>query len=85
MKIQSYNISFNLALEDLAQLGSKFYYAKLPKFPVEATMSINALAGDFQTGSLVEIYNNNLSYNPSVTLNYVQAILLFSISLKTAN
>lgn len=69
MKIQSYNISFNLALENLAQLGSKFYYAKLPKFPVEATLSINALAGDFQTGSLVEIYNNNLSYNPTVTLN----------------
>lgn len=69
MKIQSYSLSFNLGLEDLAQLGSKFFYAKLPKFPVEATLTVNALAGDFQTGSLVQIYNNNLSYNPTITLN----------------
>ena len=69
LKVQSYSLSFNLNLEDLAQLGSKFFYAKLPKFPVEATLSVNALAGDFQTGSLVEIYNNNLGYNPSITIN----------------
>lgn len=68
MKIQSYNLSFNLALEDLAQLGTKYFYAKLPRFPVEATLSIDALAGDFQTGSLVEIYNNNNTFNPSVTI-----------------
>ncbi len=68
LKVQSYNLSFNLGLEDLAQLGSKFYYAKLPKFPVEATLSVNALAGEFQTGSLLEIYNNNTSFNPSITI-----------------
>ena len=69
LKVQSYSLSFNLNLEDLAQLGSKFFYAKLPKFPVEATLTVNALAGDFQTGSLVEIYNNNLDFNPSITIN----------------
>ncbi len=69
LKVQSYNLSFNLGLEDLAQLGSKFYYAKLPKFPVEATLTVNALAGDYQTGSLVEIYNNNATFNPSITIN----------------
>ncbi len=68
LKVQSYSLSFNLGLEDLAQLGSKFYYAKLPKFPVEATLTVNALAGDFQTGSLLEIYNNNNSFNPSITI-----------------
>ena len=69
IKIQSYNISVNLNLEDLAQLGSKYYYAKLPKFPVEVTLSIDALAGDIQTGSLVEIFNNNNTFNPSITIN----------------
>ena len=69
IKVQSYNLSFNLALEDLAQLGSKYYYAKLPKFPVEATLNIDCLAGDLQTGSLIEICNNNLTFNPSITIN----------------
>lgn len=69
IKIQDYNLSFNLNLEDLAQLGSKYYYAKLPRFPVEATLTVNALAGDIQTGSLVEIFNNNLTFNPSITIN----------------
>lgn len=69
IKIQDYNLSFNLNLEDLPQLGSKFFYAKLPKFPVEATLTVNALAGDLQTGSLVEIFNNNTDFNPSITLN----------------
>jgi len=69
IKIQSYNLSFNLNLEDLQQLGSKYAYAKVPKFPVEATLSVTALAGDLQTGSLVEIVNNNLSFNPSITIN----------------
>lgn len=69
MKIQSYNLSFNFNLEDLAQLGSKFFYAKLPRFPLEATLTIEALAGDIQTGTLIEITNNNLTYNPSITIN----------------
>ncbi len=69
LKIQSYNLSFNLSLEDLQQLGNKYAYAKVPKFPVEATLSVTALAGDLQTGSLVEIVNNNLSFNPSITIN----------------
>lgn len=69
IKIQDYNLSFNLNLEDLAQLGSKYYYAKLPRFPVEATLTVNCLAGDIQTGSLVEIFNNNLTFNPSITIN----------------
>lgn len=68
IKPQSYNISVNLNLEDLQQLGSKFAYAKVPKFPVEASLTVNCLIGDFQTGSLVEIVNNNLSFNPSITL-----------------
>jgi hypothetical protein len=69
IKIQSYNLSFNLQLEDLTQLGSKYYYAKLPRFPVEATLTIDALAGDIQSGTLVEITNNNLTFNPSITIN----------------
>jgi hypothetical protein len=69
LKIQSYDISINFNIENLTQLGNKYYYAKLPRFPVEATMTVEALAGDFQTGILGEIWANNVSYNPLVTLN----------------
>lgn len=69
IKIQSYNLSFNLNLEDLTQLGNRFFYARLPRFPVDATLTINALAGDIQTGTLIEIYNNNNTFNPSITIN----------------
>jgi hypothetical protein len=68
MKIQSYSISYDLGRDDLQKLGSKYAFAKVIRFPVNATMSVTADIGDFQTGSLVEIVNNNTSFNPKVTL-----------------
>jgi hypothetical protein len=69
IKVQSFNFSFNLNQEDLLKLGSKFAYAKVPRFPVDASLTITALAGDVTTGNLVNILNNNGSFNPTVTLN----------------
>ena len=69
MKVQSFNLTFNLNREDLLKLGSKYAFAKVPRFPVDATLTVEALVGDFQTGSLVEIVNNNDSFNPSISLN----------------
>jgi hypothetical protein len=68
LKIQSYNLSFNFNREDLQKLGSKYAFAKVPVFPVQCTMSVTANVGEFQTGSLVQIVNDNKSFNPSVTL-----------------
>ncbi len=68
IKIQSFNLSFNLNQEDLNKLGSKYAYAKVPTFPVTCSMQVEAIAGDFVTGSLTEIVDNNFSYNPSVTM-----------------
>lgn len=68
MKIQSYNVSFSLNQEDLTKLGTKYAYAKLPRFPVQATMTVNAVLGDMQTGSLIEIVNNNNTFNPIVNI-----------------
>jgi hypothetical protein len=85
LKIQSYNISVNFNLENLAQLGSKAYYAILPKFPVEATLTVECLAGDFQTGMLTEIVNNNDSFNPTITLNEPGTLIpVVSYQLKNA-
>jgi hypothetical protein len=68
MKAQSFNFSFNLNQEDLNKLGSKYAYAKVPVFPISATLSCTATVGDNQTGNLVDIVNNNKNFNPTVTI-----------------
>ena len=45
IKIQNFNVSFNTNQEDLNKLGSKFAYAKVPRFPVSATLTASALLG----------------------------------------
>lgn len=68
IKVQSFNVSANTNQEDISKLGTKYAYAKVPRFPVSATMTVNALVGDHQTGSLVEIVNNNKDFNPSINI-----------------
>ncbi len=68
LKIQSYTINFNLTRQDLNKLGSKYAFAKVIQFPQAVTMQVQADAGEFSSGSLVEIINNNTSFNPKVQL-----------------
>jgi hypothetical protein len=68
LKIQSYNISFNFNQQDLSKLGSKYAFAKVPQFPVTASLQVEAFVGDLQTGSLVDLVNDNRSFDPSITL-----------------
>jgi hypothetical protein len=68
IKLQSYNFSFNFNQEDLNQLGSKYAYAKVPRFPLLATLQVEAIAGDFVTGKLTEIVGNNSNFNPTITM-----------------
>ena len=67
-KPQSFNISFNLAPEDLNKLGSKYAYAKVPKFPVAVSLSTSFLCGDNQTGNLINMVNDNKDFNPSISI-----------------
>lgn len=70
LKIQSYNLSFNLNQEDLAKLGSKYAFAKVPVFPVQCSLQVEAIVGDLQTGNLVDIVADNRSFNPSITITH---------------
>jgi hypothetical protein len=70
LKIQSYNLSFNLNQEDLSKLGSKYAFAKVPTFPVQASLQVEAIVGDLQTGSLVDFVADNRSFNPSITITH---------------
>ena len=70
LKIQSYNLSFNLNQEDLNKLGSKYAFAKVPVFPVTSTLQVETFAGDLQTGNLIDIVSDNRSFNPSITIKH---------------
>lgn len=68
MKAQNYSISADLSRQNLDKLGSKYAFAKVINFPLNATMTVTANVGDSQTGSLVEMVNNNDTFNPYVRI-----------------
>lgn len=69
VKIQSYNISFDLALESLNQLGSLYPYARQPKFPVTLSASVTAYWGNLLSGSLRNVLCADSPYTLGVYLN----------------
>jgi len=68
MKVQNYTVACPIGRTDLQKLGSKYAFSKEINFPVTATMNITADIGDQQSGSLVEIINNNTKFNPLINL-----------------
>jgi hypothetical protein len=58
--IQSFNMGFDLAREPLNKLGSRFAFTREITFPITATCSVDCLVGDFGTGNLSDIINNNV-------------------------
>lgn len=69
MKVQSYSLSIPFNREDLLKLGSKYAYAIVPRFPIDVTLSVDAIVGNNSTGILTEIVNNNKGFSPSITIN----------------
>jgi hypothetical protein len=67
-KIQSYSISIDLPREPILKLGSRYAFTREITFPVTATMSIDALVADLQTGSLNDLINCDESYDIRVNL-----------------
>jgi hypothetical protein len=67
-KIQSYNISFNLAREAISQLGERFARTREVTYPVDVTCRIDAILGDITTGSLSDVINQDSSYDVTVKL-----------------
>lgn len=69
LKAQSYNISFDLNLENLNKLGSLYPYAIVPKFPVTLSASASFYLGDLITGSYKTVLCNDNPYTLKFTLN----------------
>ena len=68
LKVQSVTVGFDLNRESLQKLGSKYAYSKEPRFPVNATLSVNALIGDAVSGSLARAISANTTFNPYVNI-----------------
>lgn len=68
LKIQNYNLSFDLSRQNLQKLGSRFAFSKEIQFPVTVSASITANLGDLDTGNLSDILCNDRAYDLAVTL-----------------
>jgi hypothetical protein len=67
-KIQSYNISLDMAREPINRLGSRFAFSREITFPMTVTCTIDALVADLTTGSLSDLINCDDSYDIVVNL-----------------
>lgn len=68
VQIQSVNIGIPLSRESINRLGSTFAFAREPQFPINSTLTVEALAADVRASSLDDILCNDTEYNLEVRL-----------------
>ncbi len=81
MHVQSLSLSVPIALDPILQLGNPYPIAKRIRFPVDCTISMDALQGDIAAANLANLFCSdgfvNLSFqlkNPSCARNGAAAI-----------
>lgn len=86
MKIQSYNLNFSLTRDPLQKLGSKYAFAREIRFPVQVNLSVEANLGDIKTGNLVDMINNDVSYDVRIGIKHPQSgsVRMMEYTLKNA-
>ncbi len=65
-KIQNTRVSVDLGREPLNKLGSHFPFSRELQYPINVSISADALVGDLTTGSLSDILCNDASYDLTV-------------------
>lgn len=68
-KIQRYTLSFNLRRTAQERIGSRFSFARTLEFPVEVTLSVEANLGDLATGSVADMFCQDVPYTLGVNLS----------------
>ena len=66
--IQSYNISFDLGRSPIQRLGNRFAFAREIDFPVNLSLSVDAILTDLTTGNLNDLIDCEKSYNVEIEL-----------------
>lgn len=67
--IQSASLSVPIALDQIAQLGNPYPVAKKIRFPVNCTLSIDALAGDIAEANVASLFCTDTPSNFVITMN----------------
>jgi hypothetical protein len=65
-KIQNARVSVDLSREALNKLGSHFPFSRELQYPINVSISVDALIGDLTTGSLSDIICNDAAYELTV-------------------
>lgn len=94
LKVQNYNISFDLSRTAQQKLGSKYAFARTLNFPISVNFSATAEVGDLVSGNLVDkvesdsnydltlkIYRPNTSSSNRNDLNVAKAYILKGFKL----
>jgi len=66
--IQSYNISFDLGRTPIQRLGNRFAFAREVDFPVNVSLSVDAIMTDLTTGNLNDLVDCEKSYDIQIQL-----------------
>tara|TARA_B000000460_G_scaffold249446_1_gene230561 strand:+ start:6028 stop:7647 length:1620 start_codon:yes stop_codon:yes gene_type:complete len=66
--IQSYNISFDLGRTPIQRLGNRFAFAREIDFPVNVSLSVDAILTDLTTGNLNTLIDCEKSYDVKIDL-----------------
>lgn len=66
---QSVSMSVPIALDAINQLGNPYPIAKRIRFPVNCTLTVDALVGDINTGNVANLFCSDGPSNFIITLN----------------
>jgi hypothetical protein len=68
LKIQSFNLQAQLNRQPIQKLGSRFPFARVIQFPINATLQVDAQVGDLEAGDLADVVCNDQAYNLTINL-----------------
>lgn len=66
--IQSYTLSFDLSRTPIQKLGVKYAFARPVDFPINISLSVDAIVSDLTTGSLADIINSDDKFDARITM-----------------
>lgn len=66
--IQSYTMNFDLSRSPIQSLGNRFAFARTIDFPINVSLSVDAVLSDLTSGSLADIVNCDHKFDARITL-----------------
>jgi len=82
--IQSASLSIPLSRSPLERLGTKFAYARSVDFPVQASLSVNAIVNEVTSRNLADVINDESSKTVTLTLKNENGVTAMKYTMKGA-